>query len=185
MGFLGKITSGIKKGLGKAVGGVRHLGKQALKTAKGVSGILNFGVGAVKGIAREIESLPVLGIIAKSLLDTPLGEQVKSVFNTAEDINQGLIEAVQIGDKVDKLGDRLANITSSELADPKARRDLVRASIAIGREIQKSKVGKKASKIPVVKNSISKYNKQQKVLQKKLGLNKEDVQKIKKQIGEI
>lgn len=178
---VGKSAVKTVSSVGKAIGsGVRTVGKQALRVGHIASQGLNLAVGTVRDVANKVSDIPVLGEVARGLLDTPIGRRIKELFDTAEDVNRALIEAVEIGDRVDKFGDQLSTLTPSDLKDPATRRRLMDESVSIGRSIGKSTVAKKASQIPQVKKAIDKFNQQQTALGKKIG--KDNVQKIKKAI---
>jgi len=157
--------------------GISHVGKSAISIGRGISGVIDKGIDIVKKGAAVVEKIPVVGQAAKALLDTPVGRQIKGAFDTVQDVNDALKEAVDIGQGVVDLADSINAKLSKGTPSKSEAKALINEAAKIGRKINKSKVSKKANKIPEVKRNIKKFNKLVKRLEKVAG--KGEVQKLK------
>jgi len=181
MGFfrnLGKSIAGAGRSIGKTLtSGVSHLGKSAIDVGRGITGVIDRGIGAVKQVAGVIEKIPVVGSAAKALLDTPVGKEISAAFNTVSDVNDALKEAVDIGQSVVDLSDHINQQLSKRDLSSADKKELLRRISKTGGKISKSRVAKKAGKINEVQKNIKKFNALVKRAEKVVG--KKEVQKLK------
>lgn len=174
------VVSGVQS-IGKSVAsGVTNIGKGALGVARIASGALDSAIGTVKTVAGEAAKIPVAGELLKSLLDSPIGRQVQSAFQSVEEVNEALKEAVSIGNRIEKFADEVSNVGVEGLKNPSNRQRLSTEIININRDIQNSKVGQKVSSIPAFQRQVKKFNDASNKVQSKLG--KETVERIKRDV---
>lgn len=181
---IGKGAVGAVTTVGKAVGNAAQtVGKGALAVASGVSKGLDTAINTVETVAGKVAALPVVGELAKLAMNTPIGVQIQSAFNTAKEINDALKEAVSIGNKINDFVDGLSKISPADLQNPSKRLEISNAIISIQRDIGNSTVGQKIGSVPAFKKQVDKFADVSNKVQSKLG--PEAVAKIKKDLSNL
>lgn len=194
MGFWNTLSTGIVnigKGaadavitVGKAAGNATQtLGKGVLAVASGVSKGLDSALNTVETVAGKVAELPIIGELAKLAMNTPIGVQIQSAFNTAKEINDALKEAVSIGNKINEFVDRLSTLSPADLQNPSKRLEISNAIISIQRDLGTSTIGRKIGAVPAFKKQVDKFVMVSNKVQSKLGT--ETVAKIKKELNNL
>jgi hypothetical protein len=95
MGFWGDLWSGIKSLPGKAV----DLGRKVI-------GKVSDGIGFVKNIAGKIGNIPVIGDIARGIMNHPYLQKAKQIFDQVDngtEMAKGIINSPAVDDVVNAI----------------------------------------------------------------------------------